>query len=65
MKPSWSRLQALGKEERKSRVYMGASEPEPSIECKVCGKMFDSVEDLAAYNREAHVSGSDVAGSIS
>ena len=43
---------------------MGASEPEPSNECKVCGKMFDSVEDLAAHNREAHVSGSDVAGSI-
>ena len=64
MKPSWSRLQALGKEERKSRVDMGASGPEPSIECKVCGKMFDSVEDLAAHNREAHVSGSDVAGSI-
>ena len=43
---------------------MGASEPEPSNECKVCGKMFDSVQDLAAHNREAHVSGSDVAGSI-
>jgi hypothetical protein len=64
MKPRWSRLQALGKEERKSRVYMGASEPEPSTECKVCGKIFDSVEDLAAHNREAHVSGSNVAGSI-
>ncbi len=33
---------------------MGASESGPASECKVCGKVFETIEDLAAHNHEAH-----------
>ena len=34
--------------------YMGASESGPTTECKVCGKVFRTIEDLVTHNREAH-----------
>ena len=34
--------------------YMGASESGPATDCKVCGKVFRTIEDLTTHNREAH-----------
>ncbi|AFU59286.1 zinc finger C2H2 domain-containing protein [Candidatus Nitrososphaera gargensis Ga9.2] len=36
---------------------MGASQAEPRHECRVCGRMFKTLEDLMMHNREAHVGG--------
>jgi hypothetical protein len=36
---------------------MGASESGPATECKVCGRIFKTIEDLAIHNREVHSGG--------
>ncbi len=40
---------------------MGASESGAATECKICGRVFETIEDLAIHNREAH-SGSQTTG---
>ena len=35
---------------------MGASESGPATECKVCGRVFKTIEDLAIHNHEVHSS---------
>jgi hypothetical protein len=43
---------------------MEASESGAATECKVCGRIFQTIEDLAMHNREAHSDGLTTGASL-